>query len=141
MKPSKYFNDLVHDFGLRDMGFNGLDYIWHRGFTQERLDCFLCNSYWDESFPDSAIQHLIRLKLDHMPILLQVGNSVPCSSYAPFCYLFSWSSHIDFNRMVADNWAPSSSLSETIISFTKAVDVWNKTIYGDIGSKKRVVMA
>ncbi|KAK8715388.1 hypothetical protein V6N13_042722 [Hibiscus sabdariffa] len=21
MKPSKYFNDLVHDFGLRDMGF------------------------------------------------------------------------------------------------------------------------
>ncbi|KAK8571261.1 hypothetical protein V6N13_103390 [Hibiscus sabdariffa] len=50
-----------------------------------------------------------------------------------------WSSH--FNRMVADNWSPSSSLRETIISFTKAADVWNKTIYGYIGSKKRLVMA
>ncbi|KAK8708562.1 hypothetical protein V6N13_059600 [Hibiscus sabdariffa] len=88
-----------------------------------------------------TVQHLLRLKLDHRPILLQVGTSVSRSSHAPFRYLSGWSSHIDFDRMVADNWSPSSSLSETITSFTKVADVWNKTIYGYIGSKKRVVMA
>ncbi|KAK8684082.1 hypothetical protein V6N13_040119 [Hibiscus sabdariffa] len=118
MKPSKYFNDLVHDFGLWDMGFNGPDFTWQR-----------------------AVQHLIRLKSDHRPILLQVGTFISRSSYAPFRYLSGWSSHIDFDRMVADNLSPSSSLSETIISFTKAADIWNKTVYGYIGSKKRVVMA
>ncbi|KAK8606541.1 hypothetical protein V6N13_030822 [Hibiscus sabdariffa] len=43
--------------------------------------------------------------------------------------------------MVVDNWVPSLTLSETIISFTKAADTWNKTIYGYIGTKKRIVMA
>ncbi|KAK8604947.1 hypothetical protein V6N13_082410 [Hibiscus sabdariffa] len=70
MKPSRLFNDLVHDIGLRDMGFSGPDYTWQRGFTQVRLDRYLCNSYWDESFPVSTIQHLLRLKSDHRPILL-----------------------------------------------------------------------
>ncbi|KAK8604948.1 hypothetical protein V6N13_082411 [Hibiscus sabdariffa] len=63
------------------------------------------------------------------------------SSSTPFRYLSSWSAHNDFNRMVTDNWIPSSTLSETIISFVKAAYVWNKTVYGYIGTKKRIVMA
>ncbi|KAK8715387.1 hypothetical protein V6N13_042721 [Hibiscus sabdariffa] len=43
--------------------------------------------------------------------------------------------------MVADNWLPSSTLTDTIMSFTKAADVWNKTVYGYIGSKKCIEMA
>ncbi|KAK8604199.1 hypothetical protein V6N13_099148 [Hibiscus sabdariffa] len=89
----------------------------------------------------SSEQHLLRMKWDHRPIFSQVGGIADGSSSSPFWYFSSWSSHNDFDRMVADNWVPSSTLSETIISFTKAEDTWNKTVYGYIGIKKRIVMA
>ncbi|KAK8607115.1 hypothetical protein V6N13_052861 [Hibiscus sabdariffa] len=117
------------------------DYTWNCGFTQATLDHFLCNSYWDESFPDSSVHHLLRMKSDHRPICLYVGESVQSFSTSPFRYLSSWSAHSDFNRMVEDNWLPAATLSETIISFTKAADTWNKTVYGYICTKKRLVMA
>ncbi|KAK8617450.1 hypothetical protein V6N13_080366 [Hibiscus sabdariffa] len=116
-KPSTYFQNIV------------------------RLDRFLCNSLWDEAFPESFVEHLLRMKSDHRPILLTVGNIVRNSSPSPFRYFSGWSSHDDFDRMVSDNWVPSTSLSETIISFTKVADIWNKTIFGYIGSKKRMIMA
>ncbi|KAK8693525.1 hypothetical protein V6N13_071105 [Hibiscus sabdariffa] len=140
-KPSTYFQNIVCDLGLRDMGFHGPDFTWQRGVTQVRLDRFLCNSLWDEAFPESSVEHLLRMKSDHKPILLTVGNIVRNSSPSPFRYFSGWSSHGDFDRMVSDNWVPSTSLSETIISFTKAADTWNKTIFGYIGSKKRMIMA
>ncbi|KAK8661409.1 hypothetical protein V6N13_091014 [Hibiscus sabdariffa] len=140
-KPSTYFQNIVCDLGLRDMGFHGPDFTWQRGVTQVRLDRFLCNSLWDEAFPESSVEHLLRMKSDHKPILLTVGNIVRNSSPSPFRYFSGWSSHDDFDRMVSDNWVPSTSLSETIISFTKAADTWNKTIFGYIGSKKRLIMA
>ncbi|KAK8690406.1 hypothetical protein V6N13_073940 [Hibiscus sabdariffa] len=141
MRLSRGFQDLVHDVGLRDTGFTGPNYTWQRGFTQARLDRFLCNSYWDESFPVSTVQHLLGMKSDHMPIFLQVGETVKRSSASPFRYLSSWLAHSDFNHMVADNWLPPNTLSENIISFTKAADTWNKIVYGYIGTKKRIVMA
>ncbi|KAK8570774.1 hypothetical protein V6N13_103178 [Hibiscus sabdariffa] len=114
-KPSAYFQNIVYDLGLRDMGFH--------------------------AFPESSVEHLLRMKSDHRPILLTVGNIVRNSSPSPFRYFSGWSSHDDFDRMVSDNWVPSTSLSETIISFTKVADTWNKTIFGYIGSKKRMIMA
>ncbi|KAK8644023.1 hypothetical protein V6N13_013298 [Hibiscus sabdariffa] len=141
LKPSRYFQDLVYDISLGDMRFNGSEYTWRQGFTQERLERFLCNSFWDESYSESTVQHLIRIQSDHRPILLQVGASANGFFISPFRYLSSWSSHNDFNHMVADNWIPSSTLSEMIISFMKATNTWNKTVYGYIGAKKRIVMA
>ncbi|KAK8708578.1 hypothetical protein V6N13_059616 [Hibiscus sabdariffa] len=45
MKPCKLFQEFIYDFGLRNMGFNGPEFTWKRGFAQARLDRFLCNSY------------------------------------------------------------------------------------------------
>ncbi|KAK8683424.1 hypothetical protein V6N13_039485 [Hibiscus sabdariffa] len=140
-KPSRCFQEFVYDVGLRDMGFIGPDYTRKRGLTQARLDRFLCNSYWDESFPDSSVHHILRMKSDHRPICLYVGESVKNYITPPFRYLSSWSAHSDFNRMVEDNWLPAANFSETIISFTKAANMWNKTVYGYIGTKTRLVMA
>ncbi|KAK8691374.1 hypothetical protein V6N13_074885 [Hibiscus sabdariffa] len=140
-KPNKLFQDFVYDFGLRDMGYNGPDFTWNCGSTQARLDRFICNSYWDESYPASSVQHLLRIKSDHRPILLKVGNATHSTSNPQFRYLSSWSLHNDFDRMVSDNWKPGSTMTETINTFAKAADTWNKTIYGYIGTKKRVIMA
>ncbi|GMJ02877.1 hypothetical protein HRI_003956900 [Hibiscus trionum] len=46
-KPSIAFKNLLHDHGLRDMGYSGPDFTWARGNAFVRLDRFVCNSYWD----------------------------------------------------------------------------------------------
>ncbi|KAK8669449.1 hypothetical protein V6N13_106880 [Hibiscus sabdariffa] len=69
-KPCHLFRKFLFDYGLRDMGFSGPNFTWHRGCAQARLDCFLCNMHWDESIPESSVHHLLRMKSDHHPLLL-----------------------------------------------------------------------
>ncbi|KAE8692675.1 hypothetical protein F3Y22_tig00110831pilonHSYRG00417 [Hibiscus syriacus] len=64
-QPCKYFQDFVYDFGIRDMGFQGLEFTWNRGLSYARLDRALCNSKWDELYPETAIHHLHRMRSDH----------------------------------------------------------------------------
>ncbi|KAK8670959.1 hypothetical protein V6N13_037571 [Hibiscus sabdariffa] len=49
-KPSKAFQDLIFDHGLRDTGYQGPNFTWSRGNASVRLDRFICNSFWDVSF-------------------------------------------------------------------------------------------
>ncbi|KAK8622701.1 hypothetical protein V6N13_117606 [Hibiscus sabdariffa] len=137
--PVKLFNSF--DYGLRDLGFQGPDFTWSRGLAQARLDRFLCNSYWDDTYPISVVSHLLRLRSDHRPILLQVGNSSLQHIKTRFRYFSGWLSHEDFHRMFSDNWCPKATMAETLIHFSKAADIWNKFVFGYIGGKKRMLMA
>ncbi|XP_039014628.1 uncharacterized protein LOC120144681 [Hibiscus syriacus] len=62
---SRAFQNLIFDHGLRDMGYQDPDFTWTRGFAHARLDRFICNSYWDENYLDSEVQHLLRFRSDH----------------------------------------------------------------------------
>ncbi|GMI89723.1 hypothetical protein HRI_002641600 [Hibiscus trionum] len=139
--PSKDFQKLLVDFGLRDMGYSGLDFTWSRGHAYARLDRFLCNSYWDEVYPVSSVQHLLRLRSDHRPILLNVGHTMDRIPSQHFRFFSGWLNHDDFSRMVSDNWIPSSSMATTLAHFTMAASTWNKCVFGYIGMKKRILMA
>ncbi|KAK8668906.1 hypothetical protein V6N13_106352 [Hibiscus sabdariffa] len=116
--PSRAFQNLLLDYGLRDMGYQGPDFTWSRGLAHARLDRFIFNSYCDESFPKSGVQHLLRFRSDHRPILLQVGHALSRRSSTPFRYISAWLSHEDFDP-----------------------DSWNKLVFGYIGTKKRILMA
>ncbi|GMJ14254.1 hypothetical protein HRI_005094600 [Hibiscus trionum] len=139
--PCKEFQSFVFSNGLRDMGFSGPEFTWSCRMAHARLDRFLCNDLWDEAFLDSMVSHLLRMRSDHRPISLHVGNSSSFPFPPSFKYFSGWNSHEDFARMVHDNWQPSESLSETIKSFTHAADTWNHTVFGYIGRKKRTLMA
>ncbi|KAK8608619.1 hypothetical protein V6N13_024036 [Hibiscus sabdariffa] len=119
---SKAFQHLLLDFGLRDMGYQGPDFTWTRGIAQARLNRFICNSYWDETYPISIVSHLLCIRSDHKPILLQVGNSCAHHSPSQFRYFSGWLSHEDFHRMVADICQPKATMIETLTNFTTAVD-------------------
>ncbi|KAK8694847.1 hypothetical protein V6N13_072391 [Hibiscus sabdariffa] len=140
-KPSKLFQNLIVDHGLRDMGYTGTSFTWSRGQVVVRLDRYICNSYFDESFPTAVVHHLLRMRSDHRPILLQIGHISRRSKVSPFRYFSGWISHDDFPRMVEDNWSPEESMSDTIRNFTTAADTWNKTVFGYLATKKRIVMA
>ncbi|KAK8653848.1 hypothetical protein V6N13_127831 [Hibiscus sabdariffa] len=136
-RPSKAFQELVFDHGLRDMGFSGLDFTWSRGLAKVRLDRVLCNSYWDKTFSESTVHHLFRMKSDHRPILLAVGDSMHVTRSKQFRYFSGWLSHDDFSCMVEDNWHPNGNIVDTITDFVKVATVWNDTVFGYIGTKKK----
>ncbi|KAK8585316.1 hypothetical protein V6N13_076190 [Hibiscus sabdariffa] len=123
VRASRDFQSFIFDSSLRDMGFKGPEFTWSRGFTFARLDRFLCNSHWDVSFPNSMVTHVLRMRSDHRPILLQVEALSPLRRSKIFRYFSGWCSHPDWQRMVQDNWSSSSSLSCTISNFTSAADV------------------
>lgn len=69
------FRSMMENCDLRDLGFEGQWYTWERGLTvetrvRERLDRFLGNVGWFSLFPESFVEHLVRFKSDHTPILL-----------------------------------------------------------------------
>ncbi|KAK8669059.1 hypothetical protein V6N13_106500 [Hibiscus sabdariffa] len=127
-KPCPFFRKFLFDYGLRDMGFSGPNFTWRRGCTQVRLDRFLCNMHWDESFLESSVHHLLCMKSDHRPLLLRVGSLHRNHSKAQFRYFKGWHFHEDFRQLVTENWHPSDSLFGTINSFSKVAELWNVTV-------------
>ncbi|KAL4384703.1 hypothetical protein GQ457_15G026010 [Hibiscus cannabinus] len=97
-RPSCDFQNFLFDCGLRDLGFQGPSFTWSRGCTHARVDRMICNTLWDECFPESSVIHLLRMRSDHRP-LLRVGHShrshLPCN----FKYFTGWQHHVDFDQM------------------------------------------
>ncbi|KAK8607450.1 hypothetical protein V6N13_053185 [Hibiscus sabdariffa] len=141
VRPNKAFQNLIFDNGLRDMGFHGPEFTRSKGSASARLDRFICNSYFDEAFHVALVHHLLRMRSDHRPIMLEIGNVSRQSGAGPFRYFSWWLSHEDFLRMVEDNWSPGASMTETICSFISAAYTWNKIMFGYLGTNKRMIMA
>ncbi|KAK8604504.1 hypothetical protein V6N13_099444 [Hibiscus sabdariffa] len=43
--------------------------------------------------------------------------------------------------MISDNWKWMGSMTKTLLQFTKTIDTWNKTIFGYIGTKNKILIA
>ncbi|KAE8669152.1 hypothetical protein F3Y22_tig00112253pilonHSYRG00033 [Hibiscus syriacus] len=140
-QPSLDFQLFLHDVGLHDMRLQSSAFTLSRGFTSARLDRVICNSSWKDSFPDLVVFHLLHMRSDHRPLLFSVGNSSSFRRNTQFRYFSGWLSHEDFSRIVRDNRQASDSLANTISGFTKSAELWNKTVFGYLGSKKKIVMA
>lgn len=70
------FRDTLDECCLRDLGFEGQWYTWERGLTastmvRERLDRFCGNYSWCNLFPEAYVEHLVRFKSDHTPIMVR----------------------------------------------------------------------
>ncbi|KAK8712990.1 hypothetical protein V6N13_148218 [Hibiscus sabdariffa] len=121
-KPNSAFQNLLFDYGLRDMGYQGPSYTWSRGSTFVHLDRFICNSYYDETYHESIVQHFLRMRSDHRPIFLTIGRSLRNNRQSSFHYFFGWQSYVDFSLMVTDNWVVGTLMSATLQLFVMAVD-------------------
>ncbi|XP_056695654.1 uncharacterized protein [Spinacia oleracea] len=74
------FREMMDDCNLRDLGYRGLWYTWERGVSvktkvRERLDRFVGNSSWCNLNPEAHVEHLVRFKSDHTPIMLSLGSA------------------------------------------------------------------
>ncbi|TYG61962.1 hypothetical protein ES288_D07G190900v1, partial [Gossypium darwinii] len=67
------FNSFVFRLSLNYLGFQGPMFTWNRDNLFHRLDRSLCNDRWQTIVPNTFVQHLHRLKLDHRPFLETVN--------------------------------------------------------------------
>ncbi|KAK8694073.1 hypothetical protein V6N13_071635 [Hibiscus sabdariffa] len=144
--PDSDFQHMVFYCGLQDLGYHGPDVTWYRNNCSVRLDRCLGNSVWFECFPNSSLQHLIRMNSNHKPIFLSLHGMLSSSMARSFRYVSGWPFHGDFKRLVLDNWDTSLHLSEAIAKFSLAADSLNREILNfslnkknSYGSRKRVL--
>ncbi|KAE8684600.1 hypothetical protein F3Y22_tig00111105pilonHSYRG00045 [Hibiscus syriacus] len=121
--------------------FNAIFHLSDRIGSASSTTITLCNSHWDELYPESFMHNLLRICSDHRSILLHSRPPPRHSHPRQFRYFSGWLAHDDFERMVLENWKSASSLSETISNFNDVADTWSKNVFGYIGAKKRAVMA
>ncbi|KAK8594357.1 hypothetical protein V6N13_126165 [Hibiscus sabdariffa] len=69
LAPDHDFIAYMFDAGLHDLGFQGPNFTWNRGYCAARLDRCLCNASWLEAHPATLVHDLLRLKSDHRPSL------------------------------------------------------------------------
>ncbi|KAK8704271.1 hypothetical protein V6N13_047898 [Hibiscus sabdariffa] len=140
-QASHNFQDFLFTRGLRDLDFHESEFTWSRRAIYTRLDQMLCNEKWDELFPETSVTHLFHMRSDQKPLLLKVRHARHSVALCQFRYFTGWRLHVDFDRMVANNWQSSYSLSDVISRFSSTIEVWTTTIFGYIGAKKRSIIA
>ncbi|KAK8661633.1 hypothetical protein V6N13_091231 [Hibiscus sabdariffa] len=140
-KPDLDFQCAIFDCGLHDLGSHGPSFNWYKGQCSVRLDRAFCNNMWLNAFPSSLVLHLLRMKSDHRPIMLNIQGAPSSSPIKPFRYLVGWSLHRDFQRFLQDNWNSTVPISEAIAQFSDDARIWNSEVYGLIGKQKRILMA
>lgn len=77
--PSKrfsHFGDFVESSDLHDLGFTGSYFTWHRGNLFEKVDRALGNEAWTNTYPNSMVMHLPKIKSDHKPFLLNLRPKI-----------------------------------------------------------------
>ncbi|KAK8623644.1 hypothetical protein V6N13_065010 [Hibiscus sabdariffa] len=99
--PEQSFSDIVFNCGLMDLGFSGPTFTWYSGSRAVRLDRCFGNAAWFSSFPNSILHHLVRMKSDHRPLLLQTTANTSSPRAKHFKYFSGWNLHPDFNNFVA----------------------------------------
>ncbi|KAM1078424.1 hypothetical protein TB2_025123 [Malus domestica] len=99
------FREAVHDCELVDLGFIGSEYTWIDNRDDEvrcRLDRALATQAWIQLFPHSKVCHLNPSKSNHLPIVVEIRNSVVGTP---------WKSRIfRFEKM----WLQEGSCEETV---------------------------
>ncbi|KAK1554997.1 hypothetical protein Q3G72_020206 [Acer saccharum] len=109
------FRQAIDDCELTDLGYSGPNYTWNnkregKDNIQQRLDRFLANQQWIDSFLQVTVKHLGFFVSDHRPILLEFDSDSRIQKGAERGFLFEpfWMKEEDFSEVVKDAWTEKS---------------------------------
>ncbi|WCJ37367.1 DNAse I-like superfamily protein [Euphorbia peplus] len=138
MRGCPLFQDFMDAAGLHDLGFTGPRFTWKRGLLLERLDRAVGNSVWSDTYPRTTINHLPRIKSDHRPLLLSIGNPISHQFFPkPFRFIRAWLEHPDYQQLVLNAWNQSEGLDLNISNLTDLLKIWNVEVFGNIMKRKK----
>lgn len=86
------------------------------------------------------ITHLPKIKSDHGPLLLTTNSKVPLPKERPFRFLDGWIEHPGFSNFVKENSGFTGNMSSTLGELSRNLKDWNKSVYGHITSRKKLLI-
>ena len=92
-------------------------------------------------YPEVKVVHLTRCHLDHYPVLLEIQLRVAVNRKKHFKFQTCWLSDPTFPNIVSQVWRHYPMLANAIDSFTKEVEKWNRTQFGNVFARKNNIMA
>ncbi|XP_057745491.1 uncharacterized protein LOC130963384 [Arachis stenosperma] len=95
----------------------------------------MANLGWKETFPETMIQHLIRYKSDHCPILLDLYGESKRRKNSQHRFRFEelWLINEDCDRIVEEAWNErTGTVKEKIKLCGERLDSWVQRNFGDI---------
>jgi hypothetical protein len=110
-----------------------------------RLDREFCNEEWLNFWHNSACTTLVRHQSDHNPLLLSVIFSA-VKHVTPFKFFKMWTSLVDCHKLVLDTWSQGvrgqgmMRFQAKLRNLKNAFNVWNRTVFGDVDRKVRLVV-
>ncbi|XP_021974931.1 uncharacterized protein LOC110870041 [Helianthus annuus] len=96
------FNSFIFESGLVEYNMRGGAFTWRsdNGKKKSKLDRFLVNSEFFNSWPEAELRALPKLWSDHSPLVL--SSSVVKFGARPFLFFNSWLSKEGFKEVVVD---------------------------------------
>lgn len=127
---------IIDDFGFIDLGFVGHAFTWNnrRGGhanIQERIGRGFAIDSWKILCSQAVIIHLLSLKYDHCPLLL---NTCPNRQNLsrPFRFESMWILHNETSSIIQAAWQRFLSFASKLKKTKLALKKWNKESFGHV---------
>nr|XP_027101699.1 uncharacterized protein LOC113722624 [Coffea arabica] len=137
--------------GIFDVDFSGANFTWcsnRRGRARiwKRLDRVLINGECAEVSSNVSVEHLARHPSDHALLRISFATRLD-NKPRPFQFLNVWTSKTDLLEVIRGAWdrpvngAPLRVLCLKLMVTRRAIQEWNKHIFGNIFDAVRVAKA
>ncbi|GMI90334.1 hypothetical protein HRI_002702700 [Hibiscus trionum] len=143
------FREVLEDFNLSDLGFNGVWYTWERGRlpennVRERLDRAVANPSWWDLHQNYSVSHLSHTISDHCPILVDtVGQTTqrPMARVEVFRFDANWVLEDEAAQIVKNCWESSSAtVLEKLHEIGCALMSWSRDHKKQSTAQKRAMV-
>lgn len=141
------FGEWINDLSLIDMGFQGNQFTWKRGrsensFVAKRLDRVLCCAHARLKWQEAMVTHLPSLASDHAPLFIRLSPEVTGNaSRRPFRFEAAWLKHAGFQELLETSWNRTINTRDALDKLRKILGKWNREVFGDIQTRKEKLMS
>ena len=136
----------VEHCGLEDLNFQGYPYTWTNNQggednLQERLDRFMANERWKETFGSSFVSHLEKRKSDHLPIMLSIRRNMREGAKVKRRKLFRfeelWTREEECGDVIDGAWIKGAEVRGNLARAAKDLEGWSQNRFGESAKELR----
>jgi hypothetical protein len=137
------FRDVLADCEVFDLRFSGVPWTFDNKQAgnknvKVRLDRVVASSGWTSSFPKAKVHHLITLRLDHLPVLLDVEPDQTKVPSGGGRYEIMWEREPSLPKEIKLAWAAGNpvhhlgDVAKNLTGVMQSLKRWSKQKFGAV---------
>lgn len=124
-----------------DLEFFGSRFTWlgkiNNILVSKRLDRGVGGYAWRMKFPEATVEHLVKRRSDHNPLLLRCHHIDHTHQDRPFRFQAEWCTHSGYSDVVQKAWGNASDIVTSLQKVSIDSITFNKEVLGNIFMRKR----